>query len=59
MGGEHTIDLLALGPGSLSHLAGLLEVDVPTLGLSLGVLQGEGEDGVALLDGILAFAVVG
>lgn len=43
-----------LGAGAGGDLARLLEVDVPALGLAGLVLEGEGEDGVALLDGVLA-----
>lgn len=42
-----------------ADLAGLLEVDVPALGLASLVLQGEGEDAVALLDGVLALILGG
>lgn len=38
-------------------LAGLLEVNVPALGLASLVLEGEGVDAVALLDGVLAVGV--
>jgi hypothetical protein len=42
-----------LGDNSL-----VLEVDVPALGLAGLVLQGEGEDGASLLDGVLALSIV-
>ncbi len=38
---------------ALADLALILEVNVPALGLASGVLEVEGEDGVALLDGVL------
>lgn len=34
------------------------EVDVPALGLAGLILQGEGEDGIALLDGVLALSII-
>lgn len=46
-----------LGAGAGGDLARLLEVDVPALGLAGLVLEGEGEDGAALLDGVLALGV--
>lgn len=48
---ERTVGLLAsaLADGTL-----LLQVDVPALGLTSLVLEGEGKDGAALLDGVLA-----
>lgn len=39
---------------ALAHLALVLQVDVPALGLAGRVLQREGEDGVAQLQGLLA-----
>lgn len=53
---KHTGGLLA---ETLGDLALLLEVEVPALGLAGGVLEGEGEDGAALLDGVLAVGVRG
>ncbi len=50
---------IGLGAKTLGDLASLLEVDVPALGLTSSVLQGEGEDGVTLLDGILAVGIGG
>lgn len=44
---------------TLGDLALLLEVEVPALSLAGGVLEGEGEDGTALLDGVLTVGVVG
>lgn len=43
-----------LGGQALLHGARLLEVNVPAVRLAGRVLEGEGEDGVALLDGVLA-----
>jgi hypothetical protein len=53
--GEFTSWLVSqtLGDGTL-----LPEVDVPALGLAGLVLQGEGEDGITLLDGVLALGIV-
>ena len=42
---------------TLTDLTGLLQVNVPALGLASLVLQGESEDGTALLDGILAIGL--
>src|SRR5688572_28707759 len=39
---------------TLANGTGGLEVNVPARGLTLGVLKGEAEDGLALLDGIFA-----
>lgn len=43
---------------ALGDLAGVLEVEVPAGGLAGLVLEGKGEDGVALLDGVLALLLV-
>lgn len=51
---------LATGRGStLAHLALVLQVEVPALLLTLGVLQVEGDDGLGGVDGVLALALVG
>lgn len=44
---------------TLADLAGVLEVEVPAGGLAGLVLEGESEDGVGLLDGILAVGFAG
>lgn len=44
---------------ALGDLAGALEVEVPGSGLASLVLEGEGEDGTALLDGSLALVLRG
>lgn len=44
---------------TLGDLALGLEIDVPAVGLAGLVLEGEGEDGVALLDGVLTLGVGG
>lgn len=52
---ERTVGL----PGALADSALLLQVDVPALGLAGLVLEGEGKDGAALLDGVLAVGLAG
>lgn len=52
-----TICRLALGSGSLSDFAFLFQVDVPTLCVTLCVLESKGEDGIALLDGVFPLAL--
>lgn len=42
---------------ALGDLTGVLEVEVPRSGLASLVLDGEGEDGTALLDGVLALVL--
>jgi hypothetical protein len=54
-----TISLAALGGESLANLALLLQVEVPSLFFTLGVLNVEGDDGLGLVEGILAVSVVG
>jgi len=54
-----TISLLALGSGASADTAGLLQVDVPGALLAFGVLEGEGEDAVALLHGGSLVGVTG
>ena len=54
--GQPTSRLLAQ---ALGNGARVLEVDVPAVGLAGGVLEGEGEDGVALLQGVLAVGLAG
>jgi hypothetical protein len=44
---------------TLGDLALVLEVNVPALDLAGGVLNVEGEDGVALLDGVLLVGGIG
>ena len=56
MSGQPTRRLLCQ---ALGNSARALEVDGPALGLAGGVLEGEGEDGVALLQGILAVGLAG
>jgi hypothetical protein len=48
----------ALGLFALSNFAGLLQINVPACSLAGGVLEGEREDTVALLDGILLGGLV-
>jgi hypothetical protein len=54
-----TISLLASRGETLSSLSILLEIDVPALGLTSLVFQGESEDGGTLLDGIFPLGIVG
>lgn len=54
-----TISLAALRGGALANLALLLQIEVPALLLALAVLQVEGDDGLGLLDGILALGGIG
>jgi len=49
-----TIRLPALRFVPLPHNALVLQVDVPALGVAGAVLEREGEDGTALLDGVFA-----
>jgi hypothetical protein len=53
---RRTIRLCA---GASSDLAGFLEVDMPAGLITARVLEGEGVDAVALLDGILAIGITG
>lgn len=53
-----TVGVLARWPRALSDLAIFLEVDVPRRRLALLVLEREGEDGIAALDGGLALGHV-
>lgn len=53
-----TSSLLAAGSSALANGAGLLQVHVPAVLLALCVLDGEAEDGAALLDGVLALGIV-
>lgn len=48
---------IGLALDALGNLARVLQVDRPALRLAATVLKGEGEDGVALLDRILAVGV--
>lgn len=54
-----TISLAASRGSTLSNLALVLEVEVPSSLLTTGVLQVEGEDGLSLGEGILAVGFVG
>jgi len=54
-----TTRLLALWRKAFTDCASLLEVNVPILLLALFVLQSEGEDRTALLDGIFALGITG
>lgn len=56
--GEDECDI-RLCAGASSDLAGFLEVDVPAGLIAARVLEGEGVDAVALLDGILAIGITG
>lgn len=56
--GEDECDI-RLCAGASSDLAGFLEVDVPAGLITARVLEGEGVDAVALLDGILAIGIAG
>lgn len=58
MGGDRWLTA-GLVAQALADLASLLEVDVPALSLTGAVLEGEGVDSVALLDGVLAVRVGG
>ena len=44
---------------TLADLASLFQINVPALGLARLVLECEGIDAVALLDGVLAFGIGG
>jgi len=50
---------IRLCTGASSDLAGFLEVDMPAGLFTARVLEGEGVDAVALLDGILAIGITG
>lgn len=52
--GRHTGGLLA---NALADLTLLLKVNVPAVGLTGRVLEGEGKDGLALADGLLAIGL--
>ena len=56
---RHTISLLASRGSTLANLADLLQVEVPALLLAAGVLDVEADDGLGLLDGILALGGIG
>jgi hypothetical protein len=53
-----TIGFLALGRLALAHLTLLLQINIPTLRLTRCIFQCECEDGIALLNGVLAIRVV-
>lgn len=57
--GELTTRLLAFWRQAFADCTGLFQVNVPALLLSLFVLQCEGEDGAAFLDGIFALGIAG
>lgn len=54
-----TISLSALRGGTLANNTLLLEVEVPGLFLAAGVLEVERNDGLGLVDGVLALSGVG
>lgn len=54
-----TVSLATLGSKTVSDLALVLEVEVPRGFFALFVLQVESDDGLGLLEGILAVALVG
>jgi len=56
---ELTISLATGGCGTLADLTLVLQVEVPALLLTLGVLQIESNNGLSLVDGILAIGLVG
>lgn len=58
MEAQLTISLATGGSGTLADLALVLQVEVPALLLALRVLQVESDDGLGLVDGILAVGVV-
>lgn len=55
-GSLNTVGLFASASGNLS---GLLEVDMPAGLVAARVLEGEGVNTVALLDGVLAIGIAG
>lgn len=54
-----TISLSTLGGDTLANSTLLLEVEVPGLFLAAGVLEVESNDGLGLVDGVLALSGVG
>ena len=56
---KRTIGLFSLRRLAMPDIAFFLEIDVPACRLAGAVLQCEGEDGVALLDGVFALGRVG
>ena len=54
-----TISLATSGGGTLADLALVLQVEVPAGLLALLVLQIEGNDGLGLVDGVLALGGIG
>lgn len=51
--------LLSIRGGALAGFACVFQIDVPALLCVVAVLEGEGEDGTAFLDGVFALGVVG
>jgi hypothetical protein len=56
---ERDARFFALGRGALAYGAGVFEVNVPCLFCAGCVLELEGEDAVALFDGVFAVGVAG
>jgi hypothetical protein len=56
---ERHSSFLAFGREALANGTRLLEINVPGVGFASGVLEREGEDGAALLDGVFAVGVRG
>jgi len=54
-----TVSLAAFGGKTLADLALVLEVEVPGCFFAASVLQVEGDDGLGLVEGILAIGLVG
>lgn len=54
-----TSRLLSIRGGALAGFACVFQIDVPALLCAVAVLEGEGEDGTAFLDGVFALSVVG
>ena len=56
---EHTICFSALRSSTLANFTLLLQIKVPGFFLSFAVLKSESDDGLGLLDGVLALGSVG
>jgi hypothetical protein len=54
-----TVSLGTSGGGTLANLAFVLQVEVPAGLLTLLILQVEGDDGLSLVDGVLALGGIG
>jgi hypothetical protein len=54
-----TVSLAALGGEPVSNLALVLQVEVPGLFFAVGILDVECDDGLGLLEGVLAVSLVG